>query len=485
MLESRGMFLRSTVIDVGNAILSHSYALSESALFLLICILSIMAGKHIFSSFVLLIVGSFSKLFSRLLYMNEKCMAQRPRRKVIFVGISLLVVLLGSCLTLLWQSQHVQKGLADDGIVVGAPSLPAATVDAILQQNGSPMTGTGQVVAQEASQYNVDDAFALAVWYVETSDGAAGVGSADLNPGSVRGSAGYPSASDGYTIYPSYAAGIADWFQLISTRYVGSGLTSVYTIAPSYVGTSSSGSWAAKVANLMATYRGEAPPTTAGPAPTPTPQLKPFRPPLPAHKGPVISTHKPAPKSATPSVKAQPKVAQPALSIQKGSSENAAPSMNTMLTLAGSLLLALMLALWGVWLRRPGAASTTVPAAFAVTAEKWEPDAPTTEQFAFPTMQQLSFSGRPLREPDTIPAPAAVGSSNMLLLPYRFNEPGPRHITLMPYGEKPQSAGDNGVRQPATETRVPLSGMHLPTRKSEPVKVRTGGGLLQRYGKEE
>ena len=417
--------------------------------------------------------------------MNEKCMSQRPRRKVIFVGISLLIVLLGSCLTLLWQSQHIQKGLADDSIVVGAPSLPAANVDAILQQNGSPMTGTGQVVEQEASQYNIDDAFALAVWYVETSDGAAGVGSADLNPGSVRGSAGYPSASDGYTIYPSYAAAIADWFQLISTRYVGSGLTSVYTIAPSYVGTSSSGSWAAKVANLMATYRGAAPPTTAVSAPTPTPQMQPFRPSLPAHKGPVISTHKSTTKPAIPSEKARPKEVQSALSTQKDASGNAAPSMNTMLALAGSLLLALALALWGVWLRRPGTASTAISAALAVAAKKWGPDAPTTEQFAFPAVQQLSFSGEPLREPDTIPMPAAAGGGNMPLPSHRFNEPGLRHIMLMPYKEKPQAVGDNRVRQPATETRIPLSGVHLPTHKSEPVKVRAGGGLLQRYGKEQ
>ena len=417
--------------------------------------------------------------------MNKKSNSQRPRRKVIFVGISLLVVLLGSCLTLLWQSQHVQKGLADDSVVVGAPSLPAATVDAILQQNGSPMTGTGQVVAQQASQYNIDDAFALAVWYVETSDGAAGVGSADLNPGSVRGSASYPSASDGYTIYPSYSAAIADWFRLISTNYVGSGLTSVYTIAPSYVGTSSSGSWAAKVVNLMATYRGAAPPTTAVSTPTPTPQLQPFRPSLPAHKGPTISTHKSTTKPSTPSGKARPKAAQPALPIQKGSPENATPSMNTMLALAGSLLLALALALWGVWLRRPGTTRTTVSAAFAVAAKKWEPDAPTTEQFAFSATQQFSFSGEPLREPDTIPAPAAVGSSNMLSLPHRFNEPESRHVTLMPYEEKPQAAGDNRVWQPATEARIPLSGMHLPTHQSEPVKVRAGGGLLQRYGKEQ
>src|SRR5258708_19326536 len=39
-------------------------------------------------------------------------------------------------------------------------------------------------------QYQIDDAFALSVWWTETNDGAAGVGLADRNPGSVRGSVG-------------------------------------------------------------------------------------------------------------------------------------------------------------------------------------------------------------------------------------------------------------------------------------------------------
>ncbi len=144
--------------------------------------------------------------------------------------------------------------------VVGKPTLPAATVDAILKDLGSPMSGTGQVVEQASQQTNIDDAFALAVWWTETNDGAAGVGLADRNPGSVRGSVGYPSAYDGYTIYPSYSAAIVYWFNMLKNVYVNQGLSTVYLISHPYVGTSSSPLWAGKVVALMLKYREEAPP---------------------------------------------------------------------------------------------------------------------------------------------------------------------------------------------------------------------------------
>lgn len=149
---------------------------------------------------------------------------------------------------------------AGDLSVVGKPTLPAATVDAIFRDLGSPMGGTGQVVEQASRQTNIDDAFALAVWWTETNDGAAGVGLADKNPGSVRGSVGYPSAFDGYTIYPSYSAAIVYWFNMLKNMYVNRGLNTVYLISHPYVGTASSPLWAGKVVALMFKYRGEAPP---------------------------------------------------------------------------------------------------------------------------------------------------------------------------------------------------------------------------------
>ena len=153
--------------------------------------------------------------------------------------LCLLFILIAGSATLLWQVQNRQQGQAaslDAGNVIGPPSLPAATVNSIFARMGSPMAGTGAVVEQAARATNIDDAFALGVWWTETNDGEAGVGLADRNPGSVRGSYGYPSAYDGYTIYPSYAAAIVDWFNVLKSRYVSRGLTSAYSICYPYVG---------------------------------------------------------------------------------------------------------------------------------------------------------------------------------------------------------------------------------------------------------
>src|SRR2546427_439848 len=189
--------------------------------------------------------------------------------------LSTVILLIGAGAALLWETQHIGKAsmpvhaVGDVG-VSGSPTIAAATVNAIFARLGSPMVGTGKLVEQVSRQTNIDDAFALAVWWTETNDGAAGVGLADRNPGSVRGSVGYPSAYDGYTIYPSYSAAIIYWFNLLHNGYVnGRGLSTVYGIARPYVGTTSYPLCASKVINLMWQYRGEAPPP---PAMTPTPR---------------------------------------------------------------------------------------------------------------------------------------------------------------------------------------------------------------------
>lgn len=202
--------------------------------------------------------------------------------------LSMVIVLLGGCVTLLWQmhqgssASHAGPAIPADVSVVGPPSLSAATVNAIFTQYGSSMVGTGATVEALSRRYNIDDAFALGVWWTETNDGMAGVGSADRNPGSVRGSPNYPSAWDGYTIYPSYTAAIIDWFSILNGRYIGTGLTTVFSIARPYVGTSSYPLWAGKVIALIYRYRGIAPPPPPPPVTsTPTPEPKPKPKPIP------------------------------------------------------------------------------------------------------------------------------------------------------------------------------------------------------------
>src|SRR3984893_285990 len=200
-----------------------------------------------------------------------------------FIAFCMVIVLLGSGFALLSNTRLRQPAYAEHNLpdsdlsVAGPPSLPAATVNSIFARLGSPMVGTGTLVEQASRQANIDDAFALGVWWTETNDGAAGVGLADRNPGSVRGSVGYPSAFDGYTIYPSYTAAIQYWFKMIRNNYViGRGLSTVYTIARPYVGTTSYPLWAGKVINLMFNYRGIAtPPSSVTPTHRPKPTIDP------------------------------------------------------------------------------------------------------------------------------------------------------------------------------------------------------------------
>jgi hypothetical protein len=208
--------------------------------------------------------------------MMIKRLKRSKLRSAILLGLSSCIILLSGCLTLLWHVQQRHPTHADGGNIVGPPSLSAAAVDAIFTRAGSPMAGTGKVVEQTARQANVDDAFALGVWWAETNDGMAGVGRGDRNPGAVRGSPGYPAGPDGYTLYPSYSAAVLDWFKILRSRYVDRGLTSVYTICYPYVGTAGSASWAAKVMSYMAHYHGEVPPAPAVAPPHQIPSHKPF-----------------------------------------------------------------------------------------------------------------------------------------------------------------------------------------------------------------
>jgi hypothetical protein len=178
-----------------------------------------------------------------------------PQHVLIFC---FFLIISGSTGTVLWQEQHLYPTRAAGVSITSSPTLSATAVDHIFANVGSPMYGTGNLIATKARQTHIDDAFALAVWWVETNDGMAGVGHFDLNPGSVRGSFDYPTAYDGYTIYPSYAAAITDWFTLLQHHYVDQGLNSVYTISIPYVGTTGAINWANKVIALTLCYHYEA-----------------------------------------------------------------------------------------------------------------------------------------------------------------------------------------------------------------------------------
>ncbi|HVB73944.1 MAG TPA: hypothetical protein VNE38_10340 [Ktedonobacteraceae bacterium] len=272
-----------------------------------------------------------------------------------FMAFCIIIVLLGGGLALtpalvgtrLVVHTHAATGLTNDDLsVVGPPTLSASTVNSIFARLGSPMAGTGTLVEQTSRLTNIDDAFALAVWWTETNDGAAGVGLADRNPGSVRGSIGYPSAYDGYTIYPSFSDAIVYWFHMLKNVYVGErGLSTVYAISYPYVGTSSSPLWAGKVVALMLHYRGEAPPPLP-PTPTvaPTPTISPV---ILAHRRRIVNATGDATDIPTV-IQAQPQQIEAGVSapLQKQSSPSTLSPIVTALIVLFALLLALAIALW-------------------------------------------------------------------------------------------------------------------------------------------
>lgn len=434
--------------------------------------------------------------------MTKKQNRRKPARSYIFLALSTLVILMAGGITLFWQAQHEQSSRASGSSIVGPPSLPAATVDAIFARVGSPMVGTGKIVEQAARHANIDDAFALGVWWVETNDGEAGVGRADRNPGSVRGSAGYPAAYDGYTIYPSYAAAITDWFNVLQSRYISRGLTSVYAICYPYVGTSSAPLWAGKVVNLMLRYRGEAPPPT--PSPTPVQHLHVDMPVVQS-----AQTHTQAPETRIFPARPRTTTTQ-ATSAQTTvqTNEMAALSATTRLFLiVFALLAALALALLSLKLRRSAPVAPAVSAmteqltfesvsiASAVsTSSLIEPMTP------LPALYFNEFS--PVLEPHTsellsgfswaqweqeregqLVAASSVPSEYEVRRDARTTEPRSRRIVLLPANDDEPAAPEEAREAPATGALFARPGLSLRSRAPEPELIGTrSGGLLKRYG---
>ena len=434
----------------------------------------------------------------------------------LFSVIGILFILLSGSAALLWQIQHQQQSLAvsqDEGAVTGPPSLPAATVDSIFARLGSPMAGTGSVVEQASRATNIDDAFALAVWWTETNDGEAGVGLADRNPGSVRGSYGYPSAYDGYTIYPSYADAIIDWFNVLKSRYISRGLTSVYSICYPYVGTASSLQWAYKVVNLMIRYRGEAPPP---PTPTIMPTVNPV---VRAHKeiNQQVSTT-PPPVQARQGL--QQESAKPTRTLHSTSVQSAPLtqaerplSRNSEIVLMTlGLLTALLIALIGLWLKRDGVRMARIAEMIEI-AQRTPPLATPITQTLAPSLESaFGFVADPstsllkpllvnqysplsettplsLHETEQLPFPVSpgllneIGFENSAASYQRNTEALPRRITLRPLPPTPQRYADDITGDTEQARSVPLSAIPVPM--PLPTAHSASRGLLARYGARE
>ncbi|GHO93495.1 hypothetical protein KSF_035430 [Reticulibacter mediterranei] len=426
---------------------------------------------------------------------------RKPSRSHIALLLSTLLILLSGGVTLAWQIAQGQSSRADGGNIVGPPTLPAETVDKIFASVGSPMAGTGKVVEQAARAANIDDAFALAVWWVETNDGQAGVGLNNRNPGAVQG-------TNGYIFYPSYAAAAADWFTVLRSRYVNRGLTSVYTICYPYVGTSTSLEWANKVVNNMLRYRGEAPP----PTPTPTLGHAPIALQFEAAHNPEADTSRQARTEQQPTAATQTQTP-----VMTG---NALPQ-NSLLLVIGGLMVALLLAVAGLGVRRRTA---TVMEVEKVTealepgielpplyVNEFSPIAEPLSSPAFPWWEQ-SQQAQPIKEPissaDGLFATTSArgnifsfAAEPVLVIDgvpqLSFDEQpvftgsagGPQSI-----GGVPQLSFDEpiAIRQPQYRPGLSLPGLVPDNGSAQPQlesvsagPARTGGGLLRRYAMEQ
>jgi hypothetical protein len=115
-----------------------------------------------------------------------------------------------------------------------APTLSAQQADSILCAAKSPACGTGSSLYAYSAEYNVDDAFALAVFRHESGYGTSGVATETRSLGNLRCTDGY-ACQGGYAAFPSWQEGYSAFYKLIAgPLYVGSGLTTPEQIMPKY-----------------------------------------------------------------------------------------------------------------------------------------------------------------------------------------------------------------------------------------------------------
>ena len=111
------------------------------------------------------------------------------------------------------------------------PTVTASFIDRVLFQ--SPARGLGKVMYQEGVKRGIDPAYALAFYHHESDYGLYGVARVSLSLGNIRCTPGY-QCIEGYRAYASYAAAVIDWYTLIATVYLASGLMTVEQIIPVY-----------------------------------------------------------------------------------------------------------------------------------------------------------------------------------------------------------------------------------------------------------
>lgn len=118
--------------------------------------------------------------------------------------------------------------------VMVPPSLSVGQIEKVLRQYGSPAVGLGQKLYDLGVKYGIDPAYALAFFVHESGCGTKGVARFSKSLGNIRWTEGYASY-EGYRSYPTWEAGMEDWYLLIKDLYIeGWGLRTVDAIVPVY-----------------------------------------------------------------------------------------------------------------------------------------------------------------------------------------------------------------------------------------------------------
>lgn len=121
-----------------------------------------------------------------------------------------------------------------DYTLIGAPSIDVARIESVLKQYGSPAAGKGEALYSLGVRYGIDPAFALAFFVHESGCGTKGVARFTKSLGNIRWTAGFDNY-EGYRSYPTWEAGIEDWYKLITDLYInGWNLRTVDAIIPVY-----------------------------------------------------------------------------------------------------------------------------------------------------------------------------------------------------------------------------------------------------------
>lgn len=142
----------------------------------------------------------------------------------------------------------------------GPPTLSVRQIEAVLTQYGSPAAGSGQKLYDLGVKYGINPAFALAFFVHESGCGTKGVARFTKSVGNIRWTAGFDNY-EGYRSYPTWEAGMEDWYNLIKNLYIqGWGLRTVDAIIPTYAPSGDSNdppTYIASVKRLVDSWRGK------------------------------------------------------------------------------------------------------------------------------------------------------------------------------------------------------------------------------------